>query len=52
MDKATFEEIKVCEQIKHVATDLSSHKRRHAASPVNRKGVAYTHELFRRTPIP
>ena len=51
MDKAAFKEIKVCEQIKHVAADLSSHKRRHAASPVNRKGVAYMHERFAAHPF-
>ena len=33
---------------KHVAADLSSHKRRHAAGPVNRKGVAYMRERYGR----
>lgn len=51
MDKAAFEEIKVCEQVKHVAANLSSNKRRHAASPVNRKGVAYMHERFAAHPF-
>ena len=51
MDKAAFKEIKVRKQVKHVAADLGSHKRRHAASPVNRKGVAYMRERFAAHPF-
>ena len=51
MDKAAFKEIKVREQVKHVAADLSSHKRGHAAGPVNRKSVAYMRERFAAHPF-
>ena len=51
MDKAAFKEIKVRKQVKHVAADLSSHKRGHAAGPVNRKSVAYMRERFAAHPF-